>query len=118
LNSPTTKSSLSEPQSRLVELLQNVNFGRIEGLHVRGGQPVFDPPPRVVQKLKMGGDNGPRPEASMHDFILKHQTIELLETIARIGDGQVLAIEVKNGLAFSIEIERLVEAEGHVRNSV
>lgn len=109
MNQQTTKSSLSEAQSRLVELLQNLNFGRIEGLHVRNGQPSFDPPPRLFEKLKMGSENGPRAEASMHDFLLKHQTIELLEAIARIGDGQVLAIEVKNGLAFSMEIEHQLE---------
>ena len=111
MNQLTHKSSLSEAQSRLVELLQILNFGRIEGLHVRGGQPTFDPPPVLIEKRKMGGDNGPRAEASFHDFVLKHQTIELLETIARIGDGQVLAIEVKNGLAFSMEIQHQLEPE-------
>jgi hypothetical protein len=45
----------------------------------------------------------------MGDFVLKHQTIELLEAIARLGDGEVLAIEVKNGLAFSAEIEHPME---------
>jgi len=109
LNDLTTKSSLSGPNRRLIELMQTLNFGRIEGLHVHSGQPVFDPPPRLVQKLKMGGENGARPEASMHDFLLKHQTIELLGAIARIGDGQVLAIEVKNGLAFSMEIEHQLD---------
>jgi len=113
LHNLTTKSSLSVAQSRLIELLQNLNFGRIEGLHIRGGQPALNPPPRIVQKLKMGGENGPRPESSMHDFVLKHQTVELLETISQIGDGQLLAIEVKNGLAFSVEVERYVEAGGH-----
>jgi hypothetical protein len=107
----TTKSSLSEAQIRLVELLQNLNFGRIMGLHVHNGQPAFDPQPRIIQKLKMGGDNGPRPEASMSDFLLKRQTIELLETIERVRNGQTLTIEVKNGLAFSIEIEHPLQTE-------
>jgi len=77
---------------------------------------MFDPPPRVVQKLKMGGENGPRPEASLQDFLLKHQTIELLDTIARIGDGLVLAIEVKNGLAFSVDVEHHLEAASRHAN--
>lgn len=105
MNQPITKSVLSEAQSRLVELLQRLNFGRVEGLHVRNGEPVFDPAPRVVQKLKMGADNAPRPEAVLRDFLLKHQTIEMFQAIADLGEGQVLAIEVKNGLPFSLELE-------------
>ena len=112
MNSPTTKSVLSESQSRLVELLQRLNFGRIEGLQVRRGEPVFDPSPRVIQKLKMGADNAPRPEASLQDFWLKNQIIEMLQAIADMGEGEVLAIEVKNGLPFALEIERRAEQAG------
>ncbi|HRV31532.1 MAG TPA: hypothetical protein P5169_07450 [Kiritimatiellia bacterium] len=39
-----TKSSLTPPQARLVELMQRLNFGRIEDLHVRNGEPQFTPP--------------------------------------------------------------------------
>jgi hypothetical protein len=111
---PTSKSSLTEAQCRLVELLSSLNFGRVEGLSVRDGQPAFDPAPRIIQKLKMGGENGPRPESSLPDYWLRAQTIEMLETIAAIGDGQILAIEVKNGLPFSLEIEHsCAEERGH-----
>jgi hypothetical protein len=47
--------------------MQRLNFGRIENLHVRGGEPVFDPAPRVSKKLKIGGENDPRPEAACED---------------------------------------------------
>ena len=111
MNQQITKSVLSEPQSRLVELLQRLNFGRIEGLQVRGGEPVFEPASRVVQKLKIGGDNAPRPEASLEDFWLKRQTIEMLEAIANLGDGEVLTIEVKHGLPFAMEVEQPAASE-------
>ncbi len=101
----TTKSSLSDSQRRLVELMQQINFGRIEHLQVRAGEPLFDPAPRVIQKLKIGGENGARPEANSGDFWLKQQIIELLEAIARLREGEVLSIEVKHGLPFSAEIE-------------
>lgn len=41
----TTKASLTPARRRLLELMQEINFGRIEGLAVRGGEPVLDPPP-------------------------------------------------------------------------
>src|SRR5262245_55603594 len=106
MNGPTTKSSLSDPQHRLIELMQSLNFGRIEGLRVHSGQPVFEPAPRVIQKLKMGGENGPRPEVGLQDFWLKRQTVEMLRAITELGDGEVSVIEVKHGLPYAVEIER------------
>src|SRR5450631_875196 len=85
--------------------MQRLNFGRIEDLLVRGGEPVFDPAPKVVQKLKIGGENGPRPELSCEDFLLKRQTLELLGAIADLSEGTVLTIDVKHGLPFAVEIE-------------
>src|SRR5262245_59935470 len=55
-------AALSRPRRRLVELMQNLNFGRIEVLVIRNGNPILDPLPRVVREVKFGGDNGPRPE--------------------------------------------------------
>ena len=105
MNELTTKLSLSDSHRSLVELMQRLNFGRIENLTIRGGEPVFDPAPTVIQKVKIGGENGPRPEVSCEDFLLKKQTIELLETITDLREGMVLAIDVKHGLPFAIEIE-------------
>ena len=56
------KSSLTPPQARLVDLMQRLNFGRIEDLHVLNGEPLFDPPPRVFRDVRPGRDNGPRPQ--------------------------------------------------------
>ena len=100
------KASLPEPRRRLVELMQSVNFGRIENLPVRGGQPVLDPPPRVVREIKIGGDNGPRAELGTSNFLLKEQVVELLRCLSEIGDGRIDVLEVKHGLPF-----RLVLAE-------
>ena len=116
MNQPITKSSLSGAQGRLVELLQTLNFGRIEGLRVEAGQPMFEPAPRLIQKLKMGGENGPRHETTLPDFWLKQQTSEMLAAIAQLGDGQVLSIEVKYGLPFSMEVEHRWKPNGGSRD--
>ena len=111
MTQPISKSTLSKAQSDLVGLLQRLNFGRLERLLVKSGMPVFEPPPRIIQKLKMGGDNAPRPEADLEDFFLKRPTIEMLQAIADLGDGQVLSIDIKHGLPFALEIERQPEDE-------
>jgi hypothetical protein len=105
VNQPVLKSSLSKAQSDLVDLCQLHPFSRIECLLVRSGEPVFTPPPRIIQKLRMGGDNSARPESALPDFWLKRQTIELLETIAQLGEGEIRSIEIQHGLPFLVEIE-------------
>jgi hypothetical protein len=92
--------------------MQQVNFGRIEDLLVRNGVPVFNPPPRVIRKLKVGADNSPRPEYDFDDFLLRQQTEELLSAIEQMGDGEVLVIDVRHGLPFSLEVEHRPETTG------
>jgi hypothetical protein len=45
-----TKAALSPARRRLVELMQEINYGRIERLEVRDGEPVFDPCSRTRYK--------------------------------------------------------------------
>lgn len=106
MNESLTKSSLTSARKHLLVLMQRLNFGRIEGLAVRGGQPVFNPVPRLLREVKFGGENGPRPESAAADFTLKVQVVELFRQLDEIGDGTVELIEVKHGLPF-----RMVFAE-------
>lgn len=100
----TLKSALPDPRRHLLELMQNVNFGRIENLPVRGGQPVLDPPPRIVREIKIGGDNGPRAELGANNFVLKAQVVEFFEHLDRLGDGTVVMLEIKHGLPFRLMV--------------
>jgi hypothetical protein len=92
--------ALSPARRRLINLFQQVNFGRIESLLIRDGEPVFDPPPRIVREVKFGGENGPRPESNRTDFQLKTQVIEIFSELDAIRDSMIDAIEVKHGLPF------------------
>lgn len=94
----TMKMDLSPARRRLVELMQRLNFGRLEGLRVRNGEPFFDPTPRVIRSVKLGGDNGLRREASKADFLIKAEVIELFNIFDQIGDGVVESIDVRHGL--------------------
>ena len=102
-----TKSSLSEPQHRLVELMQRINFGRIEGLVVRAGAPVLDPRPRIIREIKFGGENGPRAESAKADFALKAQVRDLLAQLEALGDGVIPCIEIQRGLPFRMTLEEV-----------
>jgi hypothetical protein len=99
-----SKGTLSSQRVRLVEVMQALNFGRIERLVIAGGQPVLHPPPRIVREIKFGAENGPRPEVSAEDFALKAQVIELFNSLDELRDGVVEALEIKHGLPFHMLI--------------
>lgn len=101
------KSFLSPSQQKLLTEMQRINYGRIEGLPVRRGEPVMDPPPRIVREIKFGGENGPRPEMAMADFALKSQVRDLLAQLEALGDGMVACIEVQRGLPFRMTVEEV-----------
>jgi len=103
----TSKSLLSPSRRHLVELMQRINFGRIEGLTVRDREPVFETevPPRVIQDVKFGGENGPRYEAQTADFALKLQVVELFGHFDRLVNARIESLTVKHGLPFTMQIE-------------
>lgn len=103
---PARKKALSPARRQLVGLMQRVNFGRIEGLILRGGEPVFDgTPPRVVLEVKLASENGPRPEYAMADFALKAEVVDLFEHFDRLRDVQIEMLIVKHGLPFMMQVE-------------
>ncbi|MDY3563387.1 hypothetical protein R5W23_004890 [Gemmata sp. JC673] len=100
---PTT-SALSPARRQFLGLLQRLNFGRVEGLLVRAGEPVLDPMPVVIREHKFGGDNGPRPEAGRPDHQLKAQVTDLMALLDALGDGTIAVLSVKHGLPFHAEL--------------
>jgi len=94
----TAKSDLTPACRRLVELMQGLNYGRIEMLLIRGGEPVLDPLPRVVREIRFGKENGARPEAVKADFALKSEVVEFFGLLDSVGDGVIERIDVHEGL--------------------
>lgn len=99
-------SLLSNPSQCLLRLLQVTNFGRIT-FHIRSGEPDVGRPWHTRRTVKLaGGENGPRPEATRADFELRKEHTALLEHLASLSDGVRVAVEVRHGLPFLVEIEQ------------
>jgi hypothetical protein len=108
-----TLASLPPARERLVKLMQEVNFGRIEELAIRDKEPVFDPPPRIVREVKFCAENGPRPETTRQDFVLKAQVVDLFAQIETLGNGVIISLEVKHGLPFKMTIREDAAKHGN-----
>ena len=103
-NHPQKKSGLSMSRRQLIELMQDINFGRLESLRVSNADPLFDPMPEIVREVKFGSENGPRPERHTEDFTLKSQIVEMFEHLDQIRDCHVESLEIKHGLPFRMLI--------------
>ncbi len=102
---PTAFHDLSPDRARLVRLFQTINFGRIEELEIRNGEPRFSPAPRVFVELKLDSEDGPRPESRRDDFALRLPLERFFTQIARLEGGTIERIEVRHGLPFRMVIE-------------
>ena len=99
------KAHLTPPKRRLIELMQDINFGRITNIPVRDGEPELTPDTVIEREIKLGGQSGPRPERDQDDFILKQEVVALLDPLARGGGGELCLHATKHGLRFLRGIE-------------
>ena len=103
-----TKQSLSPARRRLVELMQDVNYGRIEGLNVRDGEPVLEHTPIVMRDIVFGKVNAPNLARGRDDFALKDQIVELFDLFDRERSVTVESLVVQNGLPVRMTVADLV----------
>ena len=106
MTNATRFSQLSAPRRALVRVLQSINFGYLEGLEVRGGEPVFNPAPDVFVEVKLDAENDPRPEADFTDFELRIEVSRLMDQLTLLRNGSIDRIDVRFGVPRRALIER------------
>ena len=101
---PATTRDLLPSERSLLELIRALEFGQIEFLRIKGGEPVFDPKPSVVHVLKFGAPRNPIVPTAP-DFDLKREAADLIEYTRDVDEGEIRTLVVRHGLPFSMEIE-------------
>ncbi len=99
-----TKLSLSPARKRLVELMQEINYGRIENLQIRGGEPVFNPPPTVLRHYLFGKENRPNAYRTIDNFSLKKKLAELFEIFDQERSLSIQELIIDNGLPIRMTV--------------
>ncbi len=105
-NAQVHTSSLGQDPRRLIALMHRIGFGRIESLRVAGGQPVFDPSPRVIREVKLGTEPANQKHDDPADYTVKRAVVDLLAELASVGTATV-AIEVRHGLPARLIVEEV-----------
>ncbi len=102
---PVKKSALSPARRRLVDLLGSIQFGRIESLAIRDGEPILEPPPRILRTVKLDGEERPSDKLESGDFVLKKQVVQMLQQFDRLGAGTVVSLDVHHGVPLKMTLE-------------
>ena len=98
-------SQLSASRQTLVRRCQDVNYGQIQGVRVRGAEPIFDPVPVIVIDAKLDKEEPPRPETALVDFELRDEVRRLMSRLDELRDGTIQRIEVRAGIPRRVVLE-------------
>lgn len=99
-----TLNDISPARRRLLALIVATRYGRVEDLHVRGGQPQFVPGPRVTRTVKIAGHRAPDAPPPAPHCALRREWLELFAELDTLGDGIIRRIEVANGRPLFLEV--------------
>lgn len=98
-------SQLPPTWQRMVETLSALEFGSIEALIVRAGEPVLDPPPIVNREFKFSEASSSSVRTDYPpDYLLRKQIVQLIETLEALGNATIDRLEVRHGLPHRIVV--------------
>jgi hypothetical protein len=109
-NHPRTTRDLTTAQRLLLELILKNQFGRIENVPVRAGQPVLDCGVRVVRTAHLGQESSETKLPRADEFELKKAVTDLLDELASLVNGTVVRLEFRHGLPCLLETTNAVGA--------
>jgi hypothetical protein len=78
-------------------------FGRVEDVLVRAGQPILDGDVKIVHVEYLGGAHSGTKVPVSGEFELKQPVRDLFDRLKRLGDGTIVRLEFKHGLPFLLE---------------
>jgi hypothetical protein len=102
------QQNISKQRQRLLELMRELRYGRIENITILDGEPAFDPTIRVIREVLLGKKEKNRAAPSRDDFELKTQMVELFEQFDLVQNGIISLLKVQDGLPFQLQLEEPV----------
>jgi len=103
LSPDLTTRGLSAQQRKLIELMSECRFGRIENVRVRNGQPILDKDVRVIRVARLGAHADSTDSVATEEFELKRTLRDLFDELERLRDGTVVTLEFRHGLPRRLE---------------
>ncbi len=100
-----TKLSLDAGRLRLLEIIEELGFGRIEQLSIHNGQPCYERTFRIVEEIRLGSERERRPDHCNADLTMKKEFEDLFNRLSQLRNG-IVDIGVRHSIPFRIVLER------------
>jgi hypothetical protein len=91
-------SDLSAARQAFVRRCQRLGHGTIRDLEVNECEPVFGSKTEVLHDVKLDGDEAPRPELNLSDFVVPSETRRLFSMLDAFRNGTIEHVEVRTGV--------------------
>ena len=106
-------SYLSASRQALVRLFQTINYGCVQALEVRLGEPLLScPGPIVLVDVRLDSEESQRPELALADFVLCAEVYRLMCLLDHVENGKISKIEVRAGIPRRITLEKQMKEMG------
>lgn len=102
------RQELSRSRRRLLELMRDVGYGRIENLTIRAGEPIFDESLLLFREVLLGRKSKEHAVPSENDFELKAQIMDLFEYFNRMQNGIIPLLKIQDGLPFQLHLKESI----------
>jgi len=99
---------LSPARQSLIRILQEVNFGELQGIQVRDSDPIFDATSVVILDAKLDKEEVPRQELDLNDFALCTEVLRLMSRLDELKNGTIQRLEVRAGIPRRLVFESRV----------
>ena len=101
---------LSPARKCLVDVLSELQFGRIEVLSIAGGEPRLNPSPTIIHTIRLPVEACVLPSARV-DYVLKRHFQDLFQCFDRWQDVVIARLECRFGLPCLVEFVKNLEID-------
>jgi len=98
-------STLSPQWQEVVRRMQRLNFGHFRNFRVVDSEPELHEDFESHASFRFPGDNNPRPETYLEDFVLPAEICDFIGTLKSMGMAMVSKVQIRHGLPFQMEVE-------------
>jgi hypothetical protein len=104
---PIRLAQLSSTRQSLVRLFQSINYGCVQNLEVRDGEPVLSSPgPNMSVDIRLDSEDPGRDELALADFALCAEVLRLMSLMDQVRNGKISKIEVRAGIPRRITLAK------------
>jgi len=86
-------------------MMQAVNFGELQCILVKDGDPIFADGSAVIVDVKLDKEESSRPQLALEDFELTIEIVRLLSRLDDLTNGTIKSLEVRAGIPRRLLLE-------------